>query len=78
MYLDGHDRMQRDMDITKVLRRIRYHDIALKSSILNTNEKMFHARHAFQNIINTEEGLMSDTDSDTGRKKKNQGKVPDA
>jgi hypothetical protein len=47
MYLEGQDRVEKDMDILKILRRIRYHDVALKSSVLNTNEKLFYARHAF-------------------------------
>ena len=64
MYLDGKDKVENEMDIVRVLRRVKYHDIALKASILNSNERMYQIKHAHQNIINTHEELMSQTESD--------------
>ena len=61
------------MDIVKILRRIRYHDIALKSSVVNTNERMYHVRHAVQNIINTEDVVFSSTEEEGVAKRKNPG-----
>ena len=44
----------------KILKRIRYHDIALKATILNDDEKRVQVKHARKNLLDID----SDTSSD--------------
>lgn len=44
----------------KILKRMRYHDIALKATILNDDEKRNQVKHARKNLLDID----SDTSSD--------------
>ena len=54
MYIDGEIRINNELDIIKILKKIRTHDIALKSSILNTEERRHHARYARKYVIDVD------------------------
>jgi len=41
LYLLGRTKVQSEMDIIKIMRRVRFHDIALKSSILSSKERRY-------------------------------------
>lgn len=41
MMVDGEIRLSKELDIVKITERLRTHDVALKSSVLNTDERRF-------------------------------------
>lgn len=46
LYLQGRTKVESEMDIIKIMRRLRFHDIALKSSILESRERRMQVRYA--------------------------------
>lgn len=54
MYIDGEIRINNELDIVKILKKIRTHDIALRSSVLNTDERRYHARFARKYVIDVD------------------------
>ena len=41
LMIDGEIRLNKELDIVKIIERLRQHDVALHSSVLNTEEKKF-------------------------------------
>lgn len=41
LMIDGEIRLNKELDIVKITERLRQHDVALHSSILNTEERRF-------------------------------------
>lgn len=54
MYIDGEIRISNELDIIKIIKKIRTHDIALKSSVLNTDERKYHAKFARKYVIDVD------------------------
>jgi hypothetical protein len=46
--------------MVKILKRIRYHDIALKATVLNNDEKKVQVKHARKNLIDIDSDSSSD------------------
>ena len=51
MYIDGEIRINNELDIVKILKKLRTHDIALRSSILNNDERRYHVKYARKYVI---------------------------
>ena len=51
LFVEGKLRLNKELDIVKIIERMRVHDIALRSSVLNTEEKRHQVRHARKYII---------------------------
>ena len=54
MYIEGDIRINNELDIVKILKRLRAHDIALRSSVLNTEERRYHVKHARKYVIDVD------------------------
>lgn len=54
MYIDGEIRVSKELDIIRILKKLRIHDVALRSSVLNSDERRFHARHARKYVIDVD------------------------
>ena len=50
------------MDIIKIMRRLRFHDIALKSSILESNERRMKVRYARKYAIEVDSAIESENE----------------
>jgi hypothetical protein len=46
MYITGRTQVESEMDLVKILRRLRYHDVTMKSSMLNSMERRLQAKYA--------------------------------
>jgi hypothetical protein len=54
MYIDGEIRISKELDIVRILRKLRTYDVAIRSSILNTDERRYHAKHARKYVIDVD------------------------
>ena len=62
LYLLGKTKVDSEMDIVKIMQRVRYHDIALKSSILNSKERKIQARFARKYMLEVDSDEESEDD----------------
>lgn len=63
MMIDGEVRLNKELDVVKIMQRLRVHDVALRSSVLNTEERRHQVKHARKFIIDVDS---SDDGSDVG------------
>ena len=46
LYLTGRTQVESEMDILKMMRRLRHHDVTMKSSMLSSQERKLQAKYA--------------------------------
>ena len=62
IYLQGRTKVESEMDIIKIMRRLRYHDIALKSSIIESNERRMQVKYARKYAIEVDSFIESENE----------------
>jgi len=67
LYLDGKTRVQKEMDVLKIMRRVRHHDLALKTSVLRPQERREKLKHARQHLIDVDSEVESVCESEGER-----------
>ena len=60
--MQGRTKVDSEMDIIKIMRRLRFHDIALKSSILESNERRMKVRYARKYAIEVDSAIESENE----------------
>ena len=67
LYLEGRTRVQKEMDLLKMMRRVRYHDLALKTSVLRPVERRTQLKHARKLLIDVDSEVESVCESEGER-----------
>lgn len=60
LFLEGQTKLEKELDVVKLLKRLRHHDIALKASILCDSDKREQVKHARKNLIDIDSSEESD------------------
>ena len=62
LYLLGKTKVESEMDIIKISNRVRFHDIALKNSVLNSKERRIQVRFARKYMLEVDSDEEIDAD----------------
>jgi hypothetical protein len=62
LYLLGKTKVESEMDIVKIVKRVRYHDVSLKSSIMHSKERKLQAKYARKYMLEIDSEEESEDD----------------